>query len=177
MKHLFEIFTGLMLPILFSCSSFSSEKENEVNSTINTTKSYELVADTGSVTWDRYLHQGPMTKKVKLFGSLVDVSLDETEISSSGNVKLVKGSLSAINGKLTKGNIIFKMTTFKLNTNMENNNDDLFKTTDYPESNYEMLEIIPDSAGFLIKGQLTIAGKTNKINAQAKISKQGLKGI
>jgi len=158
-----------------SCSFSGSG--NEGNFTINTTKIYELKADSGSIKWDRYLHQGPSKKKIELFGSSVDVNLGEIEISSNGEVEPVKGSLTEVNGKLTKGEIVFNMTTFKLNTKMEDKNDDLFKTTEYPESTYEMLEILPDSAGYIIKGQLTIAKKTNKVEAHAKITKFGKNGL
>ena len=177
MKNICLFLTVILLSSILSCNFSGSAGKNEENTTINTTKTYELIADSGSIKWDRYLHQGPTTKKVKLFGTMADVSMGEIEISSNGEVKPVKGSLTEINGKLTKGELIFNMTTFRLNTNMEDKNDDLFKTKEYPESTYEMLEIIPDTAGYMIKGQLTIAKKTNKVDAHATISKQGKNGL
>lgn len=172
MRNLLKIVTFcLSVGALISCGtekSVSKEQEKKEIVTINTTTTYNLNAEGSEVTWDRYLHQGPTKKKVKLFGADAEIELVEVELTTTGGLNLSEGVLKEYNESITSIKIDFDMTTFKLNTNMEKG-DDLFKSKEYGSSSLIISEIIEDSVGYVLNGDLEIAGVTNPVFVAATI--------
>jgi len=136
--------------------------------TVNTTANYNLVAEGNEVTWDRYLHQGPTTKKIKIFGADAEVELGEVELNTSGDVSMNSGILNEYNDSITDLTLFFDMTTIKLNTDMEKG-DDLFKANEFGSSELRITEVVKDSIGYILKGELEIASVSNPITVQAQI--------
>ena len=159
---------------LGSCGSSKEEggenNENQQEESVDVITQYQLKTDTSSATWDRYLHQGPTKKKMKLFGADVEVDMGEVELNTNGDVQLKSGELKQVNNELTSLNVLFDMTTFKLNTDMEDKHDDLFKTKEYPESELSISEFNKGEGVYDLKGSLTIADVTQPMEATATVT-------
>lgn len=156
-----------------ACSSENSKKENVEHTTIlekeDVITKYKLDLEKSIASWERNLHQGPTKKKMKLFGANVDVEMGEVELNTSGEVELTNGELKQTNDDYSSMLITFDMTTLKLNTDMESKSDDLFKTKEFHESILEISEIVNNGTNFTLKGELTIAEKTNPIESHVTI--------
>jgi len=136
--------------------------------TMNTTASFNLVEEGNEVSWDRFLHQGPTKKTIKIFGAEAEVELGEVELTTSGDVSLNSGILNEYNDSITDLTLFFDMTTLKLNTNMEKG-DDLFKANEFGSSELRITEVLKDSAGYMLNGELEIASVSNPVSVIAQI--------
>lgn len=159
---------------LGACSSDSETTKDDNNRVheepADVISEYKLQSDSSNAIWDRYLHQGPTKKKMKLFGADVEVDMGEVELNTSGEVQLKSGELRQVNEDYTSLRVLFDMTTFKLNTNMEDKSDDLFKTKEFPESELSISEFQKGDEGYDLKGSLTIADVTQPMEAKATVT-------
>lgn len=107
---------------------------------------------------------------MKLFGAEVEVEMGEVELNTTGEAKLNSGELKDINNEVVSSVLSFDMTTFKINTDMEDKSDDLFKANEYPESTLNFSEVVKNDTNYTLKGTLTIADVENPIEAIATIT-------
>lgn len=166
------VIISLMTFGFLACSTEDHQKDQEieiVSEISDITTEYILVSDSSSVKWERYLHEGPTKKKMKLFGADVEVEIGDVELNTVGEAQLNSGKLIEVNNELISSTLSFDMTTFKINTDMENKFDDLFKANEYPESILNFSQVVKTDSNYTLNGSLTIADVENSIVATANI--------
>ena len=101
----------------------------------------------------------------------------------SGSIMIQSGNVSFENGMVTKGEIVFDMTSI---TGEESSNtkipvssltdhlksDDFFEISNYPTATYVVTSSEKTEDGYMLMGDLTLKGKTNPLNVPVKSAMQ-----
>jgi len=161
--------TALIYAVALITVCSCNEPEKKISS-IDVTESYITDTLKSTASWSRDLEQGKTKTQIRIFGGLADVTIDGLSLTSEGDIDIVRGDLLKFNDTLINGNIIFDFTSFSLNTDRRLKEEDLFKVKEYPESRYEIKKIVPDSAGYELTGNLTIADVSNEVKSNARFT-------
>jgi polyisoprenoid-binding protein YceI len=102
----------------------------------------------------------------------------------NGEIKIKDGEIRAEKGKFTSANIVVDMKTIS-NVDLKGNpvfqkklvdhlsNEDFFNVTKFPESTFKLVSLTPKAGSkddYVVKGELTMLGKTEAIEFPAKIT-------
>ena len=179
MKNVF--YSVMISSALFACTLSPNETSNFLNTEVAEKElkkvDYNLDTDKTSIIWERFLDQKATEKKVKLFGSYVDVKMGPVTMNMNGNVVAKSGDLSLTGSEPTSGQVIFNMATFKF---AEEKGEGLFNVKDFPESELKFLsfsKLENDSLNnYMAKATVTIQEKTVDYDLPLQFNKGGTSG-
>jgi len=154
---------------------FKSSNKNKVekpNDTVMVPEGEEVLKDLqGNFVFDTEASSAKWTGSKKIIKDYYD----------SGSIKIKSGNASFKNGIIENGEIVFDMTSIsgeetsntkipitKLNEHLKS--EDFFNVEMYPEATYKVTEGKKTLEGYILIGELTLAGKTGPLNVDIKTS-------
>jgi|GEM_PF-4599243 len=170
-------FRLIIVLALFATLSCSSEK-NEKSFSISKTETFIVDTSKSLVKWDRFVDNKLINKKVKLFGSYVDVKMENVTFNSSGTTPVTGGELIYINDVFSSGKIQMNFSVCRFYSEEE---ESFFKVKEYPPVIMQIKSIEQDSlnkSGKLnILATLTIRDSIKNISFPADFVKDSLNNL
>jgi hypothetical protein len=165
---LFLITGFLILSLIYSCSSSQSENTDNKIKTEKYTDHYTVITDKSVINWSRIVDNKLIKKKVKLFGSYMDVNMENVTFNSDGTLLISGGEITKSENIWLQGFIEIPLTTFKFYNEEE---EQFFTEESLGIARLDINEIIQDTSEnlFTVKGILHIADSANNISFPVEI--------
>jgi polyisoprenoid-binding protein YceI len=169
MKHLFLIGISLILSASFlSCGNNDKNKKEEI--VIDT---IPVNLETSTVTWDRYKKQKNTQSNFKIGNSSISMTIDELELTTSGNFIAVEESYWIVEDKKTVNGLLtvdLSMTAgVKINqeNKLEITSPEYLNAANYPTATIEFLPFENTCDTCSLQALLSIKEKTDTISFDA----------
>ncbi|MFH2140895.1 MAG: hypothetical protein ABIJ97_00630 [Bacteroidota bacterium] len=161
-----------------SCNNSQSEnadvKKKKIEKYIDY---YNIIPDKSLVNWTRVVDNKLIKKKVKLFGSYVDVNMENVKFDSNGSLEIKSAEFKKLNNIWNEGMIEIPLTTFKFYSDDE---EQFFVQEDMGNARLQINEITADTSLLNIYNLncvLNIADSSKKISFPAEFLIDSLQQI
>lgn len=169
-SHFFLIV--ILAIILISCAG-----EHPKKFTLQNTDIYELDTSKTVIKWDRFVDNKLINKKVKLFGSYVDVKMENVTFNTSGNTPVIGGDMQYVNDEFSSGKFQMDFSVCRFYSEEE---ESFFTVKNYPPSTLLFKKMVADTINkgkYNIEASLTLRDSTKDISIPAETIKDSLKNL
>lgn len=167
-KFLFLLSSALVILFIYSCNTSQSKETENTVKTEKYTDHYTIVADKSVLNWSRIVDNKLIKKKVKLFGSYMDVNMENVTFNSDGTLLISGGEIIKSENVWLQGFIEIPLTTFKFYNEEE---EQFFTEDNLGIARLDINEIIQDTSVnlFTLNGSLQIADSIKNISFPVEI--------
>ncbi len=172
MKHIHFSLAVILIVSLISCAGEQPKKF-----TLQNTDIFELDTSKSVIKWDRFVDNKLINKKIKLFGSYVDVKMENVTFNTSGNTPVIGGDMQYVNNEFSSGKFQMDFSVCRFYSEEE---ESFFTIKNYPPSILLFKKMIPDTINkgkYNIEASLALRDSTKDITIPAEIIKDSLNNI
>ena len=144
MKYLSIIILVFVLFTSVACNSSTDAKsENETEEHVVVKKAYSLDTINSIINWTRNVDYKHITKQVFLFGAYVDVTMDNVQYETTGEIFPTEGFLNTEDDVIISGQINLDLSLTRFYSDEE---EQFFVNDEYPTAVLSFIEIKSDSS-------------------------------
>ncbi len=165
-----SILIVLSVVIFLSACNSGNTPEKEKKFELRTTKTYVLKPELSKLSWIRQVDYKYLEKRMKIFGTYTNVSLENVQLETNGENTVKSGSFVVVNEKFTSAEVEIDLTLTRFYSDEE---ESFFESESYDPAKLVVNSFVEDSAensGYIATADLTMNGKTQEINFPVSIS-------
>ncbi len=141
MKNQLYLFLPFILLLIYACNS-NSEGGKETEEHIVVEITYNLDTTKSIINWTRLVDYKHITTKVKVFGAYADVSMDNVQYETTGEIIPIGGFLNTEDDVLVSGRVDIDLSLIRFYSQQE---EQFFVSEECPPAYIELIEITKDS--------------------------------